>query len=295
MATTAERLKQIMRERGLRQVDVLELTKPYSERFLVKINKSDLSQYVSGKTTPGQWKLTILGLALNVNEGWLMGLDVPKERTATIMPTREEDDVNVLHFKEEQDPQIMAAETVNSGSVSEEEADAVTFTTDSFSVYGVVTTTIEKTILASDGHMYRVTVTCGTAAGIPRRAELSVREILPESASGEADPEYEEYTAMAGSTLGFSKAEYYRLFDISIVDQEDPSVRFQPKENVDVRIELLDAGDSPEALCGRGTGAAGSIYGRKYRELQHRRFLRLRHCPRSGSGGQRMDQSLFPR
>lgn len=95
MATTAERLKQIMRERGLRQVDVLELTKPYSERFLVKINKSDLSQYVSGKTTPGQWKLTILGLALNVNEGWLMGLDVPKERTATIMPTREEDDGHV--------------------------------------------------------------------------------------------------------------------------------------------------------------------------------------------------------
>lgn len=95
MATTAERLKQIMRERGLRQVDVLELTKPYSERFLVKINKSDLSQYVSGKTTPGQWKLTILGLALNVNEGWLMGLDVPKERTATIMPTREEADGHV--------------------------------------------------------------------------------------------------------------------------------------------------------------------------------------------------------
>ena len=95
MATTAERLKQIMRERGLRQVDVLELTKPYSERFLVKINKSDLSQYVSGKTTPGQWKLTILGLALNVNEGWLMGLDVPKERTATIMPTRKEADGHV--------------------------------------------------------------------------------------------------------------------------------------------------------------------------------------------------------
>ena len=95
MATTAERLKQIMRERGLRQVDVLELTKPYSKRFLVKINKSDLSQYVSGKTTPGQWKLTILGLALNVNEGWLMGLDVPKERTATIMPTREEADGHV--------------------------------------------------------------------------------------------------------------------------------------------------------------------------------------------------------
>ncbi len=92
MATTADRLKQIMRERGLKQVDILELTKPYSEKFLIKINKSDLSQYVSGKTTPGQWKLTILGLALNVSEGWLMGLDVPRERTAKIMPTKEESD-----------------------------------------------------------------------------------------------------------------------------------------------------------------------------------------------------------
>ena len=162
--------------------------------------------------------------------------------------TREEDDVNVLHFKEEKAPEKVASETVNSGSVSEEEADAVTFTTDSFSVYGVVTTTIEKTILASDGHMYKITVTCGMGAGIPRRAELSVREILPESASGEPDPEYEEYTASAGSMLGFSSAEYYRLFDISIVDPADPSVRFQPKEKVDVRIELLDAGDSPEAF-----------------------------------------------
>ena len=162
--------------------------------------------------------------------------------------TREEDDVNVLHFKEEKAPEKVASETVNSGSVSEEEADAVTFTTDSFSVYGVVTTTIEKTILASDGHMYKITVTCGMGAGIPRRAELSVREILPESASGEPDPEYEEYTAKAGSTLGFSSAEYYRLFDISIVDQEDPSVHYQPKENVEVRVELLDAGDSPETF-----------------------------------------------
>ena len=162
--------------------------------------------------------------------------------------TREEDDVNVLHFKEEQTPEVVSSETVNSGSVAEEEADAVTFTAESFSVYGVVTTTIEKTVLASDGHTYKITVTCGTRAGIPGRAELAVREILPENASGEADPEYEEYTAKAGSMLGFSSAEYYRLFDISIVDPADPSIRYQPKEKVDVRVELLDAGESPEAF-----------------------------------------------
>ena len=71
---------------------------------------------------------------------------------------------------------------------------------------------------------------------------------LSGSASGEADPEYEDYTARAENMLGFNSAEYYRLFDISIVDQEDPSVHYQPKENVEVRVELLDAGDSPETF-----------------------------------------------
>jgi hypothetical protein len=29
---------------------------------------------------PGQFKLSMLGLALNVSEAWLMGYDVPQER-----------------------------------------------------------------------------------------------------------------------------------------------------------------------------------------------------------------------
>lgn len=77
---TASRLMQIMKERNLRQVDILELTKPYCKKYEVKMNKSDLSQYVSGKTEPNQHKLAILGMALNVSEAWLMGFDAPKER-----------------------------------------------------------------------------------------------------------------------------------------------------------------------------------------------------------------------
>lgn len=78
--TTAVRLKQIMEERHLRQVDILKLCEPYSTKVDVKLSKSDLSQFVSGKVSPGQWKLSILGRALNVNEAWLMGYDVPRER-----------------------------------------------------------------------------------------------------------------------------------------------------------------------------------------------------------------------
>lgn len=79
--STSIRLKQLMSERNLRQVDILEACKPYSNRFGIQIQKSDLSQYVSGKTEPKQDKLSILGMALGVNEAWLMGYDVPSERT----------------------------------------------------------------------------------------------------------------------------------------------------------------------------------------------------------------------
>lgn len=78
--STSIRLKQLMSERNLRQVDILEACKPYSDRFGIQIQKSDLSQYVSGKTEPKQDKLSILGMALGVSEAWLMGYDVPSER-----------------------------------------------------------------------------------------------------------------------------------------------------------------------------------------------------------------------
>lgn len=78
--TTSERLKEIMDSRNLRQVDILSLVLPYCKEYGVKMNKSDLSQYVSGKVEPNQDKLVVLGMALGVNETWLMGFDVPMGR-----------------------------------------------------------------------------------------------------------------------------------------------------------------------------------------------------------------------
>lgn len=74
------RLKRIMDDRNLKQVDILELARPYCERLDVKLTKSDLSQYISGKVEPGSKKISILGMALNINEAWLMGYDVSMER-----------------------------------------------------------------------------------------------------------------------------------------------------------------------------------------------------------------------
>ena len=64
----------------MKQVDILEACKPYCERYGVQLKKNDLSQYVSGKVEPKQDKLSILGMALNVNEVWLMGYNVPAGR-----------------------------------------------------------------------------------------------------------------------------------------------------------------------------------------------------------------------
>lgn len=79
ISSTASRLKEIMSERNLSQTDIVNAAKPFCEKYGVKLGKSDLSQYVNGKTEPSRNKLTVLSLALAVSEAWLMGYNVPKE------------------------------------------------------------------------------------------------------------------------------------------------------------------------------------------------------------------------
>lgn len=78
--TVSNRLKQIMSERGLKQVDILRLSKPIQEEIGIKLSKSTLSQYVNGIQSPDQDRYYLLSKTLNVSEPWLMGFDVQKER-----------------------------------------------------------------------------------------------------------------------------------------------------------------------------------------------------------------------
>ena len=71
MSTLADRLKEGMSLRGLRQADIVEKT---------GINKGALSSYISGRYQPKQNNIFLLARALDVNEAWLMGADVPMER-----------------------------------------------------------------------------------------------------------------------------------------------------------------------------------------------------------------------
>lgn len=72
----ADRLKQIMAERKLKQVDILEMSKPFQEKFGINLVKSGLSQYVNGIQTPDDKKIYLLSKTLGVSEPWLMGYDV---------------------------------------------------------------------------------------------------------------------------------------------------------------------------------------------------------------------------
>ncbi|MBR0378561.1 MAG: Cna B-type domain-containing protein [Lachnospiraceae bacterium] len=129
--------------------------------------------------------------------------------------------------------------------VAEHLSSAVSFTANSFSVYGIVGTVIEKNVLASDGKNYKVTVTYGAETGIPEGAELEVEEILPdENGNASTSSAYDEYVAKTENAFGMEEgsAGYIRLFDIKIMDKDDHEIKYQPAEGttVDVKIELAD-------------------------------------------------------
>lgn len=77
-SNTSKRLNEYMNKHNLKQVDILKMAEPYCKKHGVKLNKSDISQYVSGKVEPGQDKLFVLARALKVTEAWLMGYDEPE-------------------------------------------------------------------------------------------------------------------------------------------------------------------------------------------------------------------------
>ena len=78
MATSTERINQIMKEKKLRQIDVLNLAKPFQQKYNIKFSKSHLSQYVNGKSNPNNEKIFLLSKVFGVTEAWLLGYNVPR-------------------------------------------------------------------------------------------------------------------------------------------------------------------------------------------------------------------------
>ena len=73
----ATRLKQAMGTKGLKQVDLLTLAKSNG----LKLGKSQLSQYVGGKTIPRESMLCALAGMLGTTPEWLLGANGPAPQT----------------------------------------------------------------------------------------------------------------------------------------------------------------------------------------------------------------------
>lgn len=70
--TIAHRLREALTASGKKQADVVRET---------GLDRGAVSSYLSGKYEPKQKAIYKMAKALNVNEAWLMGYDVPMART----------------------------------------------------------------------------------------------------------------------------------------------------------------------------------------------------------------------
>ena len=79
MDTFADRLKIAMERQGMKQVDLIRAAANQG----IKLGKSHISQYVSGKTIPRADMLRFLASTLQVEEDWLSGKTVWKKKEET--------------------------------------------------------------------------------------------------------------------------------------------------------------------------------------------------------------------
>lgn len=143
----------------------------------------------------------------------------------------EETDVQAVHIEDDV-PQILDASTDSlEAAVHDDEAiDTVSFSSDSFSVYGVYQKVkkILKVITAS-GETFTIDVTFTSDSGIPDDADLTATEIT------EGSPEYEMYRAQAVLALDAGDVGSAHFFDITISKNGE---KIEPSGPVTVTIAL---------------------------------------------------------
>ena len=91
-AELKDRLAEALNAAGLRPIELSEAT---------GIPKSMISYYLNGKTKPKADRIYKISQALNVSEAWLLGYDVPKNRTAE---QKKNDDLVQVIAKLRKDP-----------------------------------------------------------------------------------------------------------------------------------------------------------------------------------------------
>ncbi len=92
----AHRLKQSMNDKNMKQIDIMRA----AEEKGVKLGKSHVSQYVSGKTIPRDNILKVLAEILEVDAGWLKGSKENIPQSAENEPKEKEQLKNISYNKE---------------------------------------------------------------------------------------------------------------------------------------------------------------------------------------------------
>lgn len=122
------------------------------------------------------------------------------------------------------------------------------FENTSVSTSVIAMTSLAKTLEASDGSSYAVTVEAPASAGVRQSDALEVTEI------GEGDDLWKDYVPQIVDATG-EEPGYIRLFDISIVDEEGSEVKIAAP--VDVQMELSDASQLGESAYAVHMGSDG--------------------------------------
>lgn len=154
----------------------------------------------------------------------------------------DEHDVQAVHIENNEATVIASDTDSNEAAKNDAEAiDTVTFTSDSFSVYGVVQRKkITQKVLAADGQTYEINVTYGPEANIPEDAQLRVEEIP------EGSELWEAYRKQTAAALGADDVRLPGLYDITILDAEGREV--EPAAPLNVSIRLINAESSQEDI-----------------------------------------------
>ena len=93
-STVKERLRIALLEANMKPIELSERT---------GIPKSMISYYLNGKTKPKADRIFVISQVLGVSEAWLLGYDVPKNRTAE---QKKNDDLVQVIAKLRKDPEF---------------------------------------------------------------------------------------------------------------------------------------------------------------------------------------------
>ena len=94
VASISARLREALESAGKKQADLVRET---------GLDRGAISSYLSGKYEPKQKAIYKMSQALDVSEAWLMGFDVPKNRTAEQIKN---DDLVQVIVKLRKDPEF---------------------------------------------------------------------------------------------------------------------------------------------------------------------------------------------